>query len=161
MKHQLISRNINRVNNLLPDILPIIAYQNPAKRFAHMFCTDTSEFFPTKNTPDAIRTHDLPLRRRLLYPTELFGHMISDVLFHISAEMISLIGFTKGLYWWSAHHQWIIRCVFYQTKLTPRAGYMESNHISHTYQIISTMSYDHSEHRIHYSVCEWFMSCGE
>ena len=32
------------------------------------------ESLPQKRVPDAIRTHDLPLRRRTLYPAELRKH---------------------------------------------------------------------------------------
>ncbi len=39
------------------------------KPFCYIAETDCFE----KNTRDAIRTHDLPLRRRLLYPAELLG----------------------------------------------------------------------------------------
>ena len=38
--------------------------------------TDASFFFDS----DAIRTHDLPLRRRMLYPAELLNHKHIDYI---------------------------------------------------------------------------------
>ena len=39
-----------------------------------------------KNTPDAIRTHDLLLRRQLLYPAELPGHKLYSIFIYRRIE---------------------------------------------------------------------------